>query len=52
MMMINLIGLLVIALIVWWFWLYKPAEVGEKEGEKEINFLPKDPSAGDEDGNL
>jgi plastocyanin domain-containing protein len=54
MMMINLIGLLVIALIVWWFWLYKPAEVGEKEKEKEkeINFLPKDPSTGDEDGNL
>jgi plastocyanin domain-containing protein len=50
MMMINLMGLLVIALIVWWFWLYKPAEVGEKE--KEINVLPKDPSAGDEDGNL
>jgi plastocyanin domain-containing protein len=48
MMIINLMGLLLIALIVWWFWLYKPAEVGEKE----INFLPKDPSSGDEGGNL
>jgi plastocyanin domain-containing protein len=50
MMIINLMGLLLIALIVWWFWLYKPAEVEEKE--KEINFLPKDPSSGDEGGNL
>ncbi len=24
MIMVNLIGLLLIALIVWWFWLYKP----------------------------
>ena len=32
MMIINLIGLLLIGLIVWWFWLYKPeeTEVGEK----------------------
>ncbi|MGK0475985.1 MAG: plastocyanin domain-containing protein [Oleispira sp.] len=32
MMIINLMGLLVIALIVWWFWLYQPKveEVGEK----------------------
>ncbi len=27
MMIINLLGLLLIALIVWWFWIYKPAEV-------------------------
>jgi len=25
-MMINIIGLVLIALIVWWFWLYKPAK--------------------------
>jgi len=25
MIIINLLGLLLIALIVWWFWLYKPA---------------------------
>lgn len=24
MLMINLVGLLLITLIVWWFWLYKP----------------------------
>ncbi|MBL4799428.1 MAG: cupredoxin domain-containing protein [Oleispira sp.] len=32
MMIINLIGLLLIGLIVWWFWLYKPeeTEVGER----------------------
>ena len=32
MMIINLIGLLLIGLIVWWFWLYKPeeTEVGEQ----------------------
>lgn len=24
MMIINLVGLLLIALIIWWFWLYKP----------------------------
>jgi plastocyanin domain-containing protein len=27
MMIINLIGLALIALIVWWFWLYKPAKL-------------------------
>ena len=27
MMIINLLGLLLIALIVWWFWLYKPQAV-------------------------
>jgi plastocyanin domain-containing protein len=26
MMIINLIGLVLIGLIVWWFWLYKPAK--------------------------
>ena len=27
MLIINLIGLFVIALIIWWFWLYRPDEV-------------------------
>ena len=27
MLIVNIAGLLLIALIVWWFWLYKPAEV-------------------------
>ena len=27
MLMINILGLLCIALIVWWFWLYKPTAV-------------------------
>lgn len=32
MMIINLLGLLLIALIVWWFWLYKPQEESVTEG--------------------
>ena len=33
MMTINIAGLALIALIVWWFWLYKPkeAELGEND---------------------
>ena len=27
MLLVNIAGLLLIALIVWWFWLYKPAQV-------------------------
>lgn len=27
MLIINIAGLLVIGLIIWWFWLYKPKEV-------------------------
>ncbi|PKG80813.1 plastocyanin [Colwellia sp. 75C3] len=27
MMMINIAGLVLISLIIWWFWLYKPKEV-------------------------
>ena len=32
MLIVNIAGLLLIALIVWWFWLYKPkeAELGKK----------------------
>ncbi len=32
MIIINILGLLLIALIIWWFWLYKPAEVSLGEG--------------------
>ena len=27
MLIINLIGVFLIALIVWWFWLYKPTAI-------------------------
>ncbi len=36
MWLINLAGLALIALIVWWFWLYKPAEVELGEAKKVI----------------
>lgn len=32
MMVINLIGVLIIGLIVWWFWLYKPKEATLGDG--------------------
>ncbi len=32
MLMINLLGLLLIGGIVWWFWLYKPPQVDVVEG--------------------
>jgi plastocyanin domain-containing protein len=32
MIMVNLLGLALIALIAWWFWLYKPREVNANEG--------------------
>lgn len=32
MMIINILGVILIGLIVWWFWLYKPREVSAKEG--------------------
>ena len=31
MLIINILGVLLIALIVWWFWLYKPKEVSISE---------------------
>lgn len=31
MLIINALGILLIALIVWWFWLYKPKEVSVME---------------------
>ena len=33
MMIINLMGLLLIALIVWWFWLYKPSNAVDANAE-------------------
>ena len=27
MLFVNIIGFLLIGLIIWWFWLYKPKEV-------------------------
>ena len=32
MMIINILGLLLIGLIVWWFWMYKPREITVSEG--------------------
>jgi plastocyanin domain-containing protein len=32
MIVINFLGLLLIGLIIWWFWLYKPKEVNAVEG--------------------
>ena len=34
MMIINLLGLVLIALIIWWFWLYKP--------EKAVDTITED----------
>lgn len=33
MMIINLIGLVLIALIIWWFWLYKPEKAVDSSVE-------------------
>lgn len=33
MMIINLIGLVLIGLVVWWFWLYKPAKAADANVE-------------------
>jgi plastocyanin domain-containing protein len=32
MIIVNIAGLLLIALIVWWFWLYQPAELSVSDG--------------------
>ena len=45
MVVINLLGLLLIALIIWWFWIYKPREVTlvedgvESESEGVVTIL-------------
>ncbi len=33
MMIINLLGLVLIGLIIWWFWLYKPAKSVDTRSE-------------------
>lgn len=33
MMIINLLGLVLIGLIIWWFWLYKPAKAIDSRSE-------------------
>jgi plastocyanin domain-containing protein len=34
MLIINVLGLVLIVLIIWWFWLYKPAKVVDSSTEK------------------
>lgn len=36
MLLVNLAGLALIALIVWWFWLYRPAEAALADEAVEI----------------
>jgi plastocyanin domain-containing protein len=36
MLWINLAGVALIAIIVWWFWLYKSPSVGMQEGAIEV----------------
>jgi len=36
MLMINILGILLIVGIVWWFWLYKPAEVKVNSDVSEL----------------
>ena len=31
MLIINVLGLLLVGLIIWWFWLYKPREVSARD---------------------
>lgn len=33
MILVNILGLSLIALIVWWFWLYKPSEASNAEDD-------------------
>lgn len=39
MLIVNIAGLLLIALIVWWFWLYKPKDYQLKKGGLVDNDL-------------
>ncbi len=39
MILINVSGLLLIALIIWWFWLYKPREANVGEASVNENSL-------------
>ena len=36
MLWINLVGVALIALIVWWFWMYKSSGVGMQDGAIEV----------------
>ncbi len=36
MLIVNIVGIALIALIVWWFWLYKPEEVELQGDSMEI----------------
>ena len=36
-MLVNISGLLLIGLIIWWFWLYQPADIPLKEGVINIS---------------
>ena len=40
MLIINILGIVLIGLIVWWFWLYKPAEA-VNVGDGEIKVVVK-----------
>ena len=44
MLIINLIGLGLIALIIWWFWLYTPksTQVNDKQDKSEITVVVED----------
>ncbi|MFT5755794.1 MAG: plastocyanin domain-containing protein [Alteromonadaceae bacterium] len=44
MLIINLIGLGLIALIIWWFWLYKPqsTQVSNEHDQGEITVVVED----------
>ncbi len=44
MIIINLVGLLFIALIIWWFWLYKPqsTQVSDEDEKSEVTVIIKD----------
>lgn len=37
MWLINLIGILLVVLIIWWFWLYKPQSVRAQAGRVRIS---------------
>lgn len=39
MMIINIAGFVLIALIVWWFWLYKPAEVEVAKDNNTVKVI-------------
>jgi len=44
MLIINLLGLGLIALIIWWFWLYKPevTQLDENNSQSELTIIVED----------